>query len=205
MARLLSILFILAATITNTSAFAQNTMMVLDRAIEALNKAGGITARYTLAGQESAISGKVAMRGSRFAMLANEAKCWFDGKTQWAYSAMTGEVNITEPTQAELQMTNPLATLRAAKTEFIATRAKSDNHDTVTLRLTPKHRTNLRHVLLSFDNKTALPVKAVITTTDGQQATLTITDLKTRQRLPDSTFRFDKSLVPDATPVVDLR
>lgn len=184
---------------------AQTTSMVIDRAIEALTAAGGITATYTLTGDNGTISGRVAMRGNCFAMLADEAKCWFDGKTQWAYSAVTGEVNITEPTAAELQLTNPIATLRAAKTEFIVTRGDARQPGIVTLRLTPKQRTNVRNVQLSFDNKTSLPVSAVIMTADGQTATLTISNLKTGQRLPASAFTFDKQMVPAGTPVVDLR
>ncbi len=187
------------------AAAAQTATMVIDRAIDALNAAGGITATYTLGGNNGTVSGRVAMRGNRFAMLSGEAKCWFDGKTQWAYSVATGEVNITEPTVAELQMTNPMATLRAAKTEFIVTRADVQQSGSVTLRLTPKQRTNIRNVQLSFDNKTSLPVSAVITTTDGQTATLTISNLKTGQRLPDTAFKFDKQMVPAGTPVVDLR
>lgn len=187
------------------AAAAQTATIVIDRAIDALNEAGGITATYTITGTDGTMTGRVAMRGSRFAMLSNDAKCWFDGKTQWAYSSMTGEVNITEPTAAELQMTNPIATLRAVKTEFVVTRAASQAAGTSTLKLTPKQRGNLRNVVMSFDDKTSMPVKAVITTADGKTATLAISAVKTRQKLPDATFRFDKRLVPDGTPVIDLR
>ncbi len=195
------ILWALSSIVT----YAQTPGAILDSAIAAVDRAGGITANYTVNDGQQALSGRIAMKGTRFAMMSRDIKSWYDGNTQWTFSTATGEVNITEPTEAELQMTNPLATLRAFKASCVATKTAPRQTGCYSMTLAPKQRSQIRFVVLTVDGKSSLPVRADVLMRDGTQATLTVTDVKTGQTLPDSSFVFNKNLVPEGTPIVDLR
>lgn len=199
------ILTILIVTVAWLGLSAQTPTAVLESAIRAVDRAGGITASYQVSQDGKSMSGRVAMRGSKFVMLSTEVKSWYDGKTQWTYSSATGEVNITTPTAADLQMTNPLATLRGLKQGFIATKSKTQPAGGYAMTLVPKQRSQVKEVILTVNSQSSLPVKADVTMRDGTRATLTISSVKTRQSLPDATFKFERGLVPEGTPVVDLR
>ena len=106
----LILLYIALAPIT---LLAQTASEVLQQVIDTYNSSKGISADYTMTYDRNTDHGTIAMEGDKFRILSTDLMCWYDGTTQWAYSSMTEEVNITEPTQEELQMSNPYAALVA--------------------------------------------------------------------------------------------
>ncbi|MBQ5467166.1 MAG: hypothetical protein IIT60_07925, partial [Muribaculaceae bacterium] len=101
MKKLFSLIFILAAI----SVQAQNATAIFNKVVSTFKASGTVSASYSMNGSK----GTIVMQGTKFRILANDVKSWFNGKTQWTYSDQTGEVNIIDPTSQELQMTNPLA------------------------------------------------------------------------------------------------
>ena len=59
--------------------------------------------------------------------------------------------------------------------------------------------------MVTIGKKTYQVQKAVISTSDRQSYTTTISHYTTGKNFPASTFVFNKSLVPAGTEVVDLR
>ena len=90
-------------------AVAQTPSAMLDKCVAAINAGGGVTASYSVTSSQGTSKGNIAMQGNKFRIISADAKCWYDGKTQWSWSPMTSEVNITTPDVSELQMTNPVA------------------------------------------------------------------------------------------------
>ena len=195
---------VILATVAALVATAQTPQAALDKCAAAINAAGGVTANYSITSPQGTSKGTIAMQGKKFRISASDAKCWFDGKTQWSWSPVTDEVNITEPTTDELQMTNPIAAVQHFKAAFNMKKAKAKTANTLALKLTPKKKDNIKTLWLYFDTKTSLLRTARFEMSDKTVYIVQITDYK-HKSLPASTFTFDKSQVPAGTQVVDLR
>ena len=185
-------------------AVAQTPTAMLDRCVAAINTGGGVTANYSITSSEGTSKGTIAMQGTKFRIISPEAKCWYDGKTQWSWSPVTGEVNITSPTADELQMTNPIAAANHFKADFNLKKAKAKTPKTYVIRLIPKKKDNIKTLWLYFDETTSLLRTARFEMNDKSVYIIRITDYK-HKSLPASTFTFNKSQVPAGTEVVDLR
>lgn len=187
------------------SALAQTPAAMLDKWVTATNAGGGATADYSITSSEGTSKGTIAMQGNKFRVLSPEAKCWYDGKSQWSWSPVTDEVNITTPTAEDLQMTNPLAAAQHFKTNFNMKKAKAKTANTNVIKLTPKSKKDgIQTLWLYFDAGTSLLRTARFEMRDKSIYTVKITGYK-HKSLPASTFTFDKSQVPAGTTVVDLR
>ena len=191
--KLLSLIFLLVAC----SAQAQNATAVFDKMVAAFKAGGTISASYSMNGSK----GTIVMQGAKFRILANDVKSWFNGKTQWTYSDQTGEVNIVDPTAQELQMTNPLAAAKSLKDAFSMTSLKAATG--YAIKLTPKKKSNVKSITL-YISKAYVLTAADYVTNNGTY-NFKLTNYKTKQNYPASTFVFDKKLVPAGTEVVDLR
>lgn len=192
------------AVIAALSMQAQTPQAMLDKCVAAINASGGVTANYSIITNQGTSSGTIAMQGKKFRVLSSDAKCWYDGKTQWSWSPLTGEVNITTPDQEDLQMTNPLAAVQHFKANFNMKKAKAKTAKTYVIKLTPKKKDNIKTLWLYFDETTSLLRTARFEMQDKSVYTVKITDYK-HKSLPAPTFTFDKSQVPAGTEVVDLR
>ena len=187
------------------AATAQAPSAMLDKCVAAINVGGGVTANYSITTDQGISNGTIAMQGNKFRIISPEAKCWYDGKTQWSWSPVTGEVNITEPSTDELQMTNPIAAVQHFKADFNMKRAKAKTAKTYVIKLTPKKKKDsIKTLWLYFDETTSLLRTARFEMSDKSVYIIKITGYK-HKSLPSSTFSFDKQLVPAGTQVVDLR
>ena len=192
------------AAIAALFTMAQTPAAVLDKCAAAINASGGVTANSNISSSQGTSKGTIAMQGNKFRISASDVKCWFDGKTQWSWSPVTGKVNITSPTAEELQMTNPVAAVQHFKAAFNMKKAKAKTANTLALKLTPKKKDNIKTLWLYFDTKTSLLRTARFEMSDKTVYVVQITDYK-HKALPASTFTFDKSQVPAGTQVVDMR
>ena len=197
---IITILTCLAALV----AVAQTPQAILDKCVAATNAGGGVTANYSITMADGTSSGTIAMQGKKFRVISQEAKCWYDGTTQWSWSPLTDEVNITTPTADDLQMTNPLAAVNHFKANFNMKKAKAKTAKTQVIKLTPKKKDNIKVLWLYFDETTSLLRTARFEMNDKSVYIIKITNYK-HKSLPASTFTFDKSQVPAGTQVVDLR
>lgn len=183
---------------------AQTPQAMLDKCVAAINVGGGVTANYSITTAQGTSKGTLTMQGTKFRIISPEAKCWYDGKTQWSWSPVTEEVNVTSPTPDELQMTNPIAAVQHFKANFNLKRAKAKTANTYVIKLTPKKKDNIKTLWLYFDETTSLLRTARFEMKDKSVYTIKITGYK-HKSLPSSTFTFDKSQVPAGSPIVDLR
>ena len=187
---------------------------VLERTAEAFKKAGGVRADFTLKALndgrlEGRENGVIQLKGEKFMLKTSETTTWFDGKTQWSYMVRNDEVNVSTPTQEELQQINPYTFLYMYQKGFSyklgATktfRGKSVWEVVLTAR---DQKQELERITLFVTKDTYEPLY-ILLQQRGQQTRneITVTNYQTGQNYMDRVFTFDKKQYPNAE-VIDLR
>ena len=187
---------------------------VLEKTAEAFKKASGVRADFTLKALndgrlEGRENGVIQLKGEKFMLKTSETTTWFDGKTQWSYVTKNDEVNVSNPTQEELQQINPYTFLYMYQKGFSyklgATkmyRGKAVWEVVLTAR---DKKQELERITLFVTKDTYEPLY-ILLQQRGQQTRneITITSYQTKQNYADQVFTFDKKQYPNAE-VIDLR
>ncbi len=203
MIRCKRLVIIALAIVCSAVAYAQSAKSVVDKVISTYQGSKGVSANYVVTSRQGSARGGIVMQGMKFRILSADLKSWFDGKTQWTYSSASGEVNISAPTKAELQMSNPYIAIMELKNASKMTLAKKASAYEVTI--VPNHRGNIKSVALTVSKSGYQIQKVVFSMNDKSTYTTTISNYSTGKNFPASTFVFNKKLVPNGTQVVDLR
>lgn len=201
------IFFIIIASLFALPAFAGNGERIISKLVENYKAQNGISANYVITTDQGNTTGQIVMQGNKFRMSSADLICWYDGKTQWSYSTMTGEVCITEPTDEELQMVNPYSIISNFRNAFDAYLMKSStesNHEVLMKPKSPKS-SDIASVTVWVSKQKYLPMKILFKMNDGTSIVIVMSNYKCKQSFKTSTFTYDKSLVPEGTKVVDLR
>ena len=177
---------------------------ILDKTANALQQAGGIRATFGGTG-----NGTLLLKGNQFYLNSSGIQSWFDGKTQWSYVTKNDEVNVSNPTQEELQQINPYTFLYMYQKGFSyklgATkmyRGKAVWEVVLTAR---DKKQELERITLFVTKDTYEPLY-ILLQQRGQQTRneITVTSYQTGQNYMDRVFTFDKKQYPNAE-VIDLR
>ncbi len=179
---------------------AQSAKEVLDKTAAAVSNKSGVTASFTLKGGQMSDNGTISIKGRMFQVTTPDAIIWFDGKTQWTYMKKNDEVNIANPTEAEIQAINPYNFIYMYKKGYSYTMEKKGGNYEVHLQQT--QRKGLREMYIVINAKTYIPSQIRIHHKKGWN-TIDIRDFK-KANLSDSMFRFNSKDFPNAE-VIDLR
>lgn len=182
----------------------QTAAQLLAQTVEQIKKSPSLQATFWASTPDGSAQGSILLSGNRFKLDTDEFTTWFDGRTQWAYSRRTGEVNISEPTFEELAQINPFAVIGSLKDGYNARRVNAPKGSD-RLELTPKRKGgDYAKVTLTLNAATHFPSAIEIVTTDGTKINIAVTSVKVGKMPDASAFRFNKSLYPRAE-IIDLR
>lgn len=174
---------------------------VLDKCAATVTAKDGVQADFTMtSAQYGSASGTIAVKGRMFHAKTAVASMWFDGKTQWTYMKKNDEVNVTNPTDAQLQSINPYNFINLYKKGYKYTMTTADAAYTVHLTSTKKAR--ISELFITVDKKSYQP-KEVKLLQNKKWTTFTISNLK-QVKMDDAAFRFNSKDFPTAE-VIDLR
>lgn len=177
---------------------------ILNNASEKYQKDGSISAQFTLSGVGNYTEGEVVISGDKFFLSTPQLSIWYNGRTQWTYSADTNEVNITEPTVEELQQVNPFAIINSFRMQYNAILLKSAN-SLYRIQLIPlkAENTNINKAIVTLNSTTLYPTEIALTI-DKNIVTIKTINIKTIKSASHQTFVFDKKKYPNAE-IIDLR
>lgn len=194
----LSILFALFTVNTQ----AQTAKQVLDKCAAKVSSRDGVKADFSMtSAQYGNASGKIAVKGKMFHATTPVATMWFDGKTLWTYMSKNEEVNVTNPTEAQLQVLNPYNFVNMYKKGFKYTMTQTDKAFNVHLTATDQAR-RVKEMFITVDKKTYHPTEVKLL--QKQKWTTFVISNLVATKLPDSEFRFNSKDFPTAE-VIDLR
>jgi outer membrane lipoprotein-sorting protein len=126
---------------------------------------------------------------------------WFDGKTQWTYLKNNDEVNVSNPTEAQLQAINPYNFIHLYKRGYTYTMNTASTDYVIHLVANSADR-KIKELFISVNKKTYQP-KQVKMLQGKKWTTFDINSIK-KENIADSQFRFNAKDFPKAE-VIDLR
>ena len=146
-------------------------------------------------------NGEIAIKGKKFHATTPDATIWFDGKTQWTYMKGNDEVNISNPTEAQLQAINPYNFINIYKKGYKLSSKKVENSYEVHLIPTDKSR-KIQEMYIIVDSSSYRPTHVKMKQKD-KWSTIIISQLTTAS-LSDNLFQFNSKDFPKAE-IIDLR
>ena len=183
-------------------ATAQTAKDVLDKAAATVSNKNGISAKFKISGPNfSPTDGTILVKGKKFHASTSVANIWFDGKTQWTYMKGQDEVNVSNPSEAELQALNPYNFINIYRKGFNYNMTTKGTSYEVHLTATDKKR-NIQEMYITVSKQGYVPTQVKMKQRNGW-TTINISNLKAT-KLNDSQFRFNAKDYPHAE-IIDLR
>ena len=196
------IISIITLALVCAVSYAQTARQVLDKAAETVSNKQGVTAKFTISGANIGnTSGTISVKGNKFHASTPLATIWFDGKTQWTYMKNNDEVNVSNPTEAQLQAINPYNFINLYRNGFSYTMTTKGANYEVHLTATNKKR-SVQEMYITVNKSTYVPTNVKMRQSSGW-TTIKISNFKAT-KLSDSMFRFNSKDYPHAE-VIDLR
>ena len=188
--------------VTICSANAQTAKQVLDKTASVLSNKGGVTANFSITGKNiGTTSGKISVKGRMFQATTPQAMVWFNGKTQWTYMKSQQEVNVSNPTEAELQAINPYNFINIYKKGYSYTMKTVSAGYEVHLKATDAKR-QIQEMYITVNKSTYAPSQVKMRQAK-RWTTINVSSLK-KANLSNSVFTFPSKDYPNAE-VIDLR
>lgn len=180
----------------------QTARSVLDKIAATVSNRTGVTANFSISdGKAKSLGGTISVKGKMFHATTTQADVWFDGKTQWTYMKGNNEVNVSTPTESELQAINPYNFINIYKTGFKYSMKNQGNNCEIHLTATDSKR-KLQEMYIYANRSTYVPSQIKM-----KQGTrwnvITISNFR-KAKLNDNMFRFNRKAHPEAE-IIDLR
>lgn len=196
------VLLIIVCLLSLGIAEAQTAKQVLDKCAAVVSARAGVQADFSMtSAQYGDASGQIMVKGKKFMASTTVASMWFDGHTLWTFMSKNNEVNVTNPSEAQLQVLNPYNFITMYKKDFKYTMTQSASTFNVHLTSTDATR-KVKEMFITVDKKTYHPTEVKLLQ-NQKWTTFTVSNLKT-VRLSDDKFRFNSQDFPSAE-VIDLR
>ena len=195
------ICILILTALISTVATAQTAKSVLDKAAAHITVKEGVKANFKMQGGIGNTSGTILIKGKKFHATTPQAIVWFDGKTMWTYMKQNEEVNVSNPTEAQLQAINPYNFINLYKNGYNSTLNNTGSSYVVHLTSNVKDR-KIKELFVTIDKQSYRPTQVKLL--QGKKWTIfDITDLS-KSKVADSQFRFNAKDFPKAE-VIDLR
>ena len=183
------------------TANAQSAKSVLDKAAASVTVASGVKANFRMTTTTGNTSGTIAIKGKKFYATTPQAKIWLDGKTQWTYLKNNDEVNVSNPTEAQLQAINPYNFINLYKNGYTYTMNTAGTNYVIHLTSNSADR-KIKELFITVNKKSYEPMQVKML--QGKKwTTFDITSIK-KEKIADSQFRFNSKDFPKAE-IIDLR
>lgn len=201
-----------AACAVSMASFAQTARQVLDQTASKLKNSGGIEAsfegtQFKGTHETGTANGHIQVQGNKFKIASNALTTWFDGRTQWTLMNGSDEVNVSNPTAAELQQVNPYTFINLYKSGYNLKLANTTYHGKACHEVrmqAQKHTNGIQLVIAVIDKRTQLPYSIRMKDNKGEWTRIRVNGLRTHQHWADSNFKFNQKNHP-GIEVIDLR
>lgn len=194
---------------------AQNTKssQILDQTAAILKGNNGIEIKFNIYNiltnkKQKAVPGTILLKGNKFHLTTPSVITWFNGKTQWSYLPDNQEVNVSNPTNEELQQINPYFFINIYRQGYTYTIGKTQtykNKNIIEINLKAQQKQKeIQSITLYIDKNTYYPTYIKITDRNKNCNEIDILSMKKGLNLPENQFIFDSSKYRNVE-IIDLR
>lgn len=195
-----------------TTGFSQkdkDAKIILDKATALFTEDKGVevsfnTSSYQQGALKGQTEGKLYLKKESFVIQTTEMQTWYDGKTQWSLIFDMEEVNVSNPTEEELQEINPYRLLNLYRKGYsYQLGEKIADRQEVVLKAQDKNK-EFQTITVWVNTKLYEPSSFEVVLRDGTVNKVGIKQIKKNLILKDGFFKFNESQYPDAE-IIDLR
>lgn len=147
--------------------------------------------------------GIMYLQGENFRLEYGSIVAVFSGKTLTYHNSNENTLTISEPSADELIQINPLHFLRSHGRGYTA-KILPATKATDILGFTPRSKSNIKLIEVSFSRSTGAPIEIVVKGDDGGRFIASITSIRAGSAMNASRFTLSKQQFPGCE-VVDLR
>lgn len=195
-----NLLLLFAILLNALSLSAQTPKSVLDDVAANYKKLGDVEIGFSV---NEISAGIIRLSGEKFNIEFDDMTMWFNGKTLWTYVKSNMEVNVTNPTPAEIAKINPYAFVSLYKSGYSAEFGKSAVGEySIVLKATDSNK-SFKQIDLTI-SKADKKLKTVELTTRNSSNLFIRVNSYRYKKFADAMFMFDQMQHPDVD-IVDLR
>lgn len=198
------LILLVAFSVIGVVVKAQSVSGLLQSVIAYYDKATSIVTTFSMQETNYSFDGRIITEGDKFVIETPQAKIWYNGQIQWTYSSEINEVNITEPTDEELQQVNPLAIISSLSHDYSIKLVKQTSTVNVIELNSMRAGIYIKRAVLELNKTNNLPTKISLTLENGANAQIIIKNIEDGKHLPSAFFEFDSKEYPNIE-IIDLR
>lgn len=195
-----------------TTAFSQKqkeAKTLLDKTTELLQTSTGIelsfsSSVYQINSLKGSAEGNLFLKGESFMLRTDEMQTWYDGKTQWSLIFDMEEVNVSNPTEEELQEINPYQLLKLYRKGYSYVLGQQNTSSQEVILKAQSKDKNYQTIHVWINKKNFEPTLLNVYTKDNTQSKIEIKHIRKNVNLPASMFKFNEKDFPDVD-IIDLR
>jgi outer membrane lipoprotein-sorting protein len=188
---------------------------ILDKSSAAFSAAGDISAYFTMDikdtpnKQSAAFDGNIELKANQFHIDMPDSEIWYNGTTQWILQKEWNEVNISEPSEQEIQMLNPgiifMLYKNGSKYKYLSEKNDIKMRKIHEIELIPQNKkSDLAKIVVQIHETDWMPVMFHIYFTNKIENIIYINKYQTNLNYSGNRFTFDATKYPDAE-IIDLR
>ncbi len=188
-------------------------VQLLDNARAIFEKSSGMSADFSIAilnkGKISdASQGKIWMKGRKFRFSTEVAEVWYDGKSQWLLNRESDEVNLSAPTDADMESVNPSVLFqiykKGYKLKYKGIKTVSGKKRECVEMIATQKGIDIDRIALQLDAATSVPLAIDVYNKNKTGQNIVIQNYKNNLSLADVFFVFNPKQFPKAE-LIDLR
>ena len=186
---------------------------ILDKTAERLTQEKGVKATFKAeifndGNSQGFTTGDICLENNKFCISTADMTTWFNGETQWTYVKANEEVNISTPTEEELQTLNPYMFIQLYKSGYkynmVETELRGKACYEITLTAKKKNK-SVNVFVLNIEKQTnELMCIRMQDNQNHKWTRIAIHDFQSNIEFKNEDFEFNEKNYPDAE-LIDLR
>lgn len=178
---------------------------ILDRVASKIAGAEVVKSSFNVDGPSGKANGTLEASGNKFKLTTPAGTTWCDGTNMWTSNPSTKEITLVNPSQGEINESNPFSYLRNYKADYNVYFSKRRYDGHYLILLNPKTKNSeIKAIEIAVNKKSMLPVRFIVRDRKNKLTTVNVTSMSLSKSPAGGDFVCPVESMTDYQ-VVDLR